>query len=418
MLGDDQFSGEAQRLAFSPDGKQFAAAAGHTVRLWETATGKELPLLGGHRSAPTMMTLSADGKTAVSWGADRVLRRWDASTGKSLGAFPAPPNTALAALSADGSSVALASADNLIRIHETTTGKELRQIKPGAGVSALAFTPDGKTLAVRGGDNNIRLFDVSKGAEVRQIALRAPVNTDGRQVVIVLGGYRRAARGSSPGLAFTPDGKLLAALAPANRGRGNAPTAVVFFDVATGKELRKVEPAQGLRSFAFSPDGRTLATENADRTISLWEVASGKERAHLGKASAERPQGNEGVGMMIVEIDGIEGFAGPSEPVGPVGLAFSPDGRALAARGADKSVHVWDINAGKEIAQLKGHTGRIETVAFAANGKTLASGAGDTTILLWDAAALEKDLSKPQPTGASPGGARGPLDRPGCRRRR
>ena len=174
LLGDDQFSGEARALAFSPDGKQFAAAAGHTVRLWETATGKELPLLGGHRSAPTMMTLSADGKTAVSWGADRVLRRWDASTGKSLGAFPAPPNTALAALSADGSSVALASADNLIRIHETTTGKELRQIKPGAGVSALAFTPDGKTLAVRGGDNNLRLFDVSKGAEVGQIALRAP----------------------------------------------------------------------------------------------------------------------------------------------------------------------------------------------------------------------------------------------------
>jgi hypothetical protein len=52
--------------------------------------------------------------------------------------------------------------------------------------------------------------------------------------------------------------------------------------------------------------------------------------------------------------------------------------------------------AGKDIGQLKGHEGAIDTVAFAPDGKELASGASDTTILLWDAAVPLNDLSKPQ----------------------
>ena len=99
---------EARALAISPDGKQVAAAAGSTVRVWETATGKEVPLTDSHWRAPAAIVLSPDGKTVVSWGFDRVIRRWDAATGKQLGAFPAPPRTTLAALSPDGETVALA----------------------------------------------------------------------------------------------------------------------------------------------------------------------------------------------------------------------------------------------------------------------------------------------------------------------
>jgi hypothetical protein len=70
-------------------------------------------------------------------------------------------------------------------------------------------------------------------------------------------------------------------------------------------------------------------------------------------------------------------------------LAFSPDGRTLVARGADHSVRVWDVAAGKELRQFKGHQGRVETVAYAPDGKTVASGSDDTTILIWDASSLK-----------------------------
>jgi WD40 repeat protein/beta-lactamase regulating signal transducer with metallopeptidase domain len=395
---------EARALAFAPDGKRIASAAGSTVRLWETATGKELPLLDGHRDAPTTIVLSPDGKTVVSWGADHVIRRWEAGTGKPLGAFPAPAGTTLAAFSSDGRTVALANADKTIRLHETATGKELQRFKGHpSGAAGLAFSPDGKVLASRGtADHTIRLYDVARGADLRQIVMR-PTNQSTAGTFLLIGGSGGRSRASGPGLAFSPDGKLLVAPGPGNGRQGNT---LVVCDVATGKELRKIESPRAITSFVFSPDGRALATENGDRTITLWEVASGKEWARLGKPFVERQQTGQGMMVLAVTIDGFPG-GGFSDPAGPTRLAFSPDGRALVTRGPDLSIRVWDVAAGKEIGRRKGHEGRVETVAFAPDGKTLASGGTDTTILLWDAAGLTKDVAKPSavelPDGALEG---------------
>jgi WD40 repeat protein/beta-lactamase regulating signal transducer with metallopeptidase domain len=391
---------EARALAFSPDGKRIASAAGSTVRLWETATGKELPLLDGHRDSPSTIVLSPDGKTVVSWGADRVIRRWEAVTGKPLGAFPAPAGTTLAAFTSDGRIVALANADNTIRVHEAATGKELQRFKGHpSGAAGLAFAPDGKVLASRGtADHTIRLYDVARGADLRQIVMR-PTNQSTAGTFLLIGGSGGRSRASGPGLAFSPDGKLLVAPGPGNGRQGNT---LVVCDVATGKELRKIESPRAITSFVFSPDGRALATENGDRTITLWEVASGKEWARLGKPFVERQQTGQGMMVFAVTIDGMPG--GFSDPAGPTRLAFSPDGRALVARGPDHTIRVWDVPAGKEIGRRKGHEGQVETVAFAPDGKTLASGGADTTILLWDAAGLMKDVAKP-PAVELPDGA-------------
>src|SRR6202035_1974565 len=109
-----------------------ASAAGSTVRVWETATGKELHLLDGHRRAPSAIADAADGKSVSSWGPDRVIRRWETATGKSLGSFTAPAGTTLGAFSADGRAVALANADDTIRLPDSTGCKELHRLQ-GAG---------------------------------------------------------------------------------------------------------------------------------------------------------------------------------------------------------------------------------------------------------------------------------------------
>src|SRR5262249_2538702 len=148
-----------------------------------------------------------------------------------------------------------------------------------------------------------------------------------------------------------------------------------------------------------SPDGRSVAAENADRTLTLWEVASAQERGRLGKPVAQRAQPDPGMAAVAFVVGDIPG--GPAEHAGPGGVAFSAAGRALAPRGADGTVRVWDVTAGKEIRHYTGHGNPVATIAFARDGKALASGASDTTLLLWDTASLSKGRTAPPGPGLS-----------------
>jgi mono/diheme cytochrome c family protein len=107
---------------------------------------------------------------------------------------------------------------------------------------------------------------------------------------------------------------------------------------------------------AFSPDGRVALSGSEDRTVRLWDLATGRQR---------------------------QCFSG--HPEGVLAVAFAPDGRRALSGGRDRSVRLWDVASGKELRHLEGHTDRVTCVACAPDGRRLLSGSWDGTVRLWDA---------------------------------
>jgi len=187
-----------------------------------------------------------------------------------------------------------------------------------------------------------------------------------RHVVDTAPVWLRSLSGHTDGIwavAFSPDGQTVVT--------GSDDKTVRLWDVATGAEIRRFEGHTGLlNSAVFSPDGQSIVTTGKDSTARLWNVATG------------------------AEIHRFEGNVG-----GLHWAAFSPDGKIIATgggradfigQGADYSIRLWDTITGEQTRRFEGHTGSVSWIAFSPDGKILASASRDGTARLWDVATGEE----------------------------
>jgi WD40 repeat protein len=421
--------GPASRVVFSPDGKHLAAATRgktRTVKVWEVLSRREV-------------LSQADRGTNVYYGRDGRLfstcedesryytKVWNLTDNVELANFRFTETfggglSKLAgnrvAISPDGKRAGVIQQRTLV-LWDLEKREALRTFKGHTGfVSCVEFSPDGKLLMT--GGQGLKLWQVDRDQEALTIHFcdnfvsALAFSADGKQLLSAGASPRRATlptlwntvtgqklcelqghTGLVRGVAFSPEGQLTT---------GGDSTVRIWHPV-TGRLLRIIRSPKGVHIPAYSPDGRSLITSG--RELKLWNAATGAEIRTFqdselptqgvafssdGKRVAASCFGGD---IRVWEVDsGREVFHVKSVAnVENARLAFQPGRYRLAVTCQDNTVKIWDLERGGEPLGLEGHTDRVTCLAFSPDGQRLFSGSHDLTVKIWDPETAQEILT-------------------------
>jgi WD40 repeat protein len=361
-------------VAYSHDGQTTASAgADRTVRVYNAITGKLNKELSGHQGAVTslvylgsdrivsgsgdkllkiwtiaagtaqnceghtsaVLSVAATDKLIVSGSADRTARGWGLD-GKAIWTWASKSAICAVAIRQDGKKVALGCADGTLVILATNGDQEPKPIASviahTGGVSCVGFHPEMDRLVTAGGDGLVKIFTVPEDGNPTEVSKFEP------PIKSTIGG------GNPPitTVAYSNDGKFIIS--------GGAEGIIRIWDVNTLAEARSLRGHIGwVTSAVFSPDGRQVISCAVDKTMRQFEIP---------KADASAP-GHSAMTRCI---------------------AISRDGKYAATGSEDKTVKIWNLSTGREVAMITGFVGNVTAVVFQGNDKVVVgSGNGESS---------------------------------------
>ena len=272
----------------------------------------------------------------------------DASGVHSATRIIGPPGAMKARINPAGTVVAVGGSDGKVRLYPMVDGvasavpqAEFLGVSEGTALFAVAYSPDGRLLAT-GGAGGAALWDVSDPKN----PVRGTLPVDGERVV--------------QDMEFSPDGTKLVA--------GTSTPDVLRWNIDTSTNAVALpalpHPADGIVTATFSPDGRFLVTGGRQATLRVWDVAK---------------WGEESAPIFATEPNGTT--------VHYLGVAFSPDGRELAAGTTGREVVRWDMSDPARptpLPALTGFSSYVNELNYGKDGTRLAAGSSDNSVRVWD----------------------------------
>jgi serine/threonine protein kinase/WD40 repeat protein len=216
--------------------------------------------------------------------------------------------------------------EGVISIRRVADDEEICRLSGLSGSGGVMFSPDGEFLMQR--------LTLEFGGWLKLWKL------DGPQAVPLPEAKNRGAS------AFSPDSRQFAL--------GNADGGIAIYDLASGRQIRRMTVGAEPRCLAFHPDGRRLA------------IAF-----------------HHGLQVRSLETEQVLGEFGQPGEAWPT-VAWHPDGKTLASVGGDRIIYLWDFPTGKQVAKLQGHTNGGINFAFNHRGDLLVSTGWDGTLRLWE----------------------------------
>ena len=375
---------------FSRDGKYILTCSDdHTAKLWDVSTGKEIRTVNKKYSdyCPRPVILPNGRFALMEYLGDEaaIAKIWDIESGsESLVIKGLSGEIGSITFSSDGRFALTSSGGKTAKLWDAKNGKEIREFKGySKGITSVAFSPDGRLALVGSGEKKAKLWDVIGGRVVREIKggsrgiASVAFSSDGKLALIGdLDGTAKLWQVSSGrgvhvfkeedglrSVAFSPDGRFILT---------NAGLSAKLWSIENEQPIYTFDaPGHWVIYAAFTPDGRYVLTGSVQQKIKLWEVASGRE---YHKYALKETGIEIGHGALLM-----------NPPSTKYSVALSPNGRYAMAGDEFNLIKLWEAESGQDIHILRGHENgtAILSVAFSPDGQLALTGGEDQTAKLW-----------------------------------